>query len=120
MEKIATTAYAEIASGGFLGTRSSEWLTVDQETITQFGLLTRDPDRNYIDAEWAAANSVFGWPIALGFQSLSMLILLANSAGVVPRDAAHVVYYGFDHVRFLSPVHADKRIRGHFAIGGVK
>lgn len=115
-----TITFAELVNGGFSGSKVSEWLSVDQETITQFGLLTRDPDLNHIDAEWATANSPFGGPIAFGFQSLSMLTFLAKSAGVIPEDAAHIVNYGFDHVRFLSPVRAGKRIRGHFAMGGVK
>jgi len=115
-----TTTFAELFNGGFSGSKVSDWLTVDQETITRFGLLTRDPDPNHIDAEWATANSLFGGPIAFGFQSLSMLTFLAKSAGVVPEDAVHVINYGFDHVRFLSPVRAGKRIRGHFSFAGVK
>ena len=73
---MVTTTFAELAGGGFPGIKTSEWLIVDQETITQFGLLTLDPDLNHIDAEWATANSPFGGPIAFGFQSRSICPVL--------------------------------------------
>ena len=34
-------------------------------------------------------------------------------------DAVHVVNYGFDRVRFVSPVHAGSAIQGRFTIESV-
>ena len=113
-------SYTDLASGRFGDARRSEWLLVDQETITAFGLLTRDADRNHIDPEFAAAHSPFGGPIAFGFQSLAMLTYLANDAGAVPKDATYVVNYGFDHVRFVASVRAGERIRGCFSVADVR
>lgn len=113
-------AYADLAAGRFGGVRRSDWLRVDQQAITRFGLLTRDPDRNHIDPDYAVAHSPFGGPIAFGFQSLAMLTCLAQSAGAVPGDAAHVVNYGFDRVRFIAPVRAGAHVRGRFELADVR
>lgn len=111
--------FASLAAGDFPGTRTSDWLEVDQQTITSFGLLTRDPDPFHIDPQLAAEQNPFGGPIAFGFQTLAMLTWLAKSAGVIPADAVHVVNYGFDRVRFVAPVRAGARIRGVFSLDGV-
>ena len=96
--------------------RSSEWLTLSQAEIGEFGRLTRDPDPNHIDPVYARAHSPFGVPIAFGFQTLAMLTCLLKSAGAFPEDASHVVNYGFEKLRFVSPVPAGASIRGHFRI----
>ena len=121
MEKLKPSVrYRDLANGDFGPERVSDWFTISQEDITRFGLLTRDPDPHHIDADWAAANSPFGKPIAFGFQSLAMLTYLINSAGAVPKDATHVVNYGFDQLRWVAPVPAGSRIRGRFTIANVK
>jgi len=95
-------------------------MVVAQEDINDFGRVTHDPDPNHIDPEWARKHSPFGGPIAFGFQTLSLLTCLAKSARVVPVDALHIVNYGFDRVRFISPIPAGAQIRGRFVIQNVQ
>lgn len=111
--------FADLFSDAAKSIRESEWLVIPQNDIEAFGQLTRDPDPNHIDADWARAHSPFGGPIAFGFQTLSMLTCLIKSAGATPVDAVHVVNYGFDRVRFVSPVHAGSAIQGRFTIESV-
>jgi acyl dehydratase len=67
----------------------------------------------------AAANTPFGGAIAHGFLTLSMLSAMAYDA--VPRveGVAMGVNYGFDKIRFVAPVLAGARIRGHFKLKAV-
>ena len=94
--------------------RLSEWMLVPQDDINHFGRVTKDPDRNHIDPAWALEHSPFGGPIAFGFQTLSLLTYLAKSARVIPIDVVHLVNYGFDRVRFTSPIPAGAQIRGRY------
>ena len=111
--------FADLLGGVATSVRTSEWLMIPQVDIDDFGRVTRDPDPNHIDPAFARAHSPFGGPIAFGFQTLSMLTWLIKSAGAVPVDAVHVVNYGFDRVRFVSPVHAGSEIQGRFTIEAV-
>ena len=111
--------FVDLLGDGPKTVRESEWLVIPQGDIDAFGQLTRDPDPNHIDPAWARAHSPFGGPIAFGFQTLSMLTWLIKSAGATPVDAVHVVNYGFDRVRFVSPVHAGSAIQGRFTIESV-
>lgn len=117
---IPPVTFAELARGALNGPRWSQDLLIDQQTTTAFGHLTLDPDLNHIDADWAAAHSPFGGPIVFGFQSLAMLTFLGKSAGVIPPDATHVVNYGFDRVRFVSPTPVGSIVRGRFDLAEVK
>ena len=64
-----------------------------------------------------ARQTPFGGTVAHGFLSLSVLSYLsAEGAGVILKGAKMGVNYGFDKVRFIAPVAAGKRIRGHFKL----
>ena len=68
----------------------------------------------------AARATPFGGTIAHGFLTLSMLSALAMDA--LPRRSkvcAMGVNYGFDKLRFVSPVPAGARIRGRFRLESV-
>lgn len=96
----------------------SAWITISQEMINAFGLLTQDPDPIHMDEAVAAAGP-FGRTTAFGFLTLSMLTALLRSAqGEAPGRAdvagGHGLNYGFDRVRLVSPVPAGARIRGRF------
>jgi acyl dehydratase len=100
-----------------IGTRfdSSDWITLDQERINSFADCTEDHQFIHIDEE-KAAQTPFGGTIAHGFLTLSMLAKMTEGNGVVPEGVVMGVNYGFDKVRFLSPVRAGKRVRAHFEI----
>jgi acyl dehydratase len=105
---------------GLVGTETgvSHWITIDQKRIDAFAEITEDRQFIHIDPE-AARATPFGGTIAHGFLTLSMLSALAGDAMPRPADLAMSVNYGFDKMRFLSPVPAGSRIRGRFKLESV-
>ena len=91
------------------------WHTVTQEQINQFADCTLDHQFIHIDPE-AAAKTPFGGTIAHGFLTLSMLSHFSESFGFVIEGAYMGVNYGFDKVRFISPVRVGKRIRAQATV----
>ena len=61
--------------------------------------------------ERAKRESPLGAPIAHGFLCLSLIAPTYADVGVFPPDAAQVLNYGLDRVRFMAPVKAGSRIR---------
>jgi len=107
--------------GDVVGT--SHWVSVSQEMIDGFGVVTLDPDPMHVDPEWAKQNGPFGGSIAFGFLTISMLTHLLHSAlGSSPDRDPHkngyYLNYGFDRLRLVSPVRAGSRIRGNFRLAG--
>ncbi|MEM9839055.1 MAG: MaoC family dehydratase [Pseudomonadota bacterium] len=98
---------------------TSEWILVDQERINQFADVTEDHQFIHID-EQAAAKTPFGGTIAHGFLTLSLLSKMAGDVAFVLEGIKAGVNYGFNKVRFLTPVRAGKRVRGHFELAEVK
>ena len=88
---------------------TGEWFEVTQEQIDQFADVTHDHQFIHVDPERAAATP-FGTTIAHGFLTLSMLTHLAAGASSAPPDPAKYegvlmgINYGFNKVRFVSPV----------------
>ena len=94
---------------------SSDWIEVTQERIDVFADITEDRQFIHVDPV-AAAQTPFGGTIAHGFLSLSLLSRMAADAMQVPDTARMAVNYGLDRVRFIAPVRAGKRVRGHFTL----
>jgi acyl dehydratase len=90
--------------------RVSSWQTIDQGRIDAFATDTGDRDWLHNDPA-RAAQGPFGGTIAQGFLQLSLLTSFAQE--IVPTiEGVHFsLNYGFDKVRFLSPVKAGARIR---------
>ncbi|MGJ8687121.1 MAG: MaoC family dehydratase [Spongiibacteraceae bacterium] len=88
------------------------WISLDQDRINGFADITEDHQFIHIDEE-LAAQGPFGGTIAHGFLSLSMLSKLFENDTILPEGVVMGINYGFDKVRFLAPVRAGKRIRGH-------
>ena len=87
----------------------SDWLTLDQSRINSFADCTEDHQFIHIGEE-KAAQAPFGGTIAHGFLTLSMLARMTEGNGIVPEGVVMGVNYGFDKVRFLSPVRAGCRM----------
>ncbi len=94
----------------------SEWMTVSQERIQKFADATDDQQFIHVTPERARTESPFGGTIAHGFLLLSLLSSMAYEA--VPRIKGELMAmnYGFEKVRFLSPVKSGSRVRGRFAL----
>jgi acyl dehydratase len=93
-------------------TITTDWFEVKQSQIDQFADCTLDHQFIHIDPE-AAAKSPFGTTIAHGFLSLSMLSHFAESFGTMIEGVYMGVNYGFDKVRFISPVAVNSKIRAN-------
>ncbi len=94
----------------------SDWHTIDQKQIDAFADATEDFQFIHIDPERARRETPFGGTIAHGFLSLSLLSKMAYAAMPTLNGAAMSVNYGFDKVRFLTPVRAGSRIRARFVL----
>jgi acyl dehydratase len=94
----------------------SGWQIVDQDLIDRFADTTRDWMFLHVDPE-KAAQTEFGGTIAHGFLLLSLLApLRAETARPILPGVRTGLNYGFDKVRFISPVRSGSRIRAHFTI----
>jgi acyl dehydratase len=91
----------------------SEWLSVEQASIDQFGQATLDSDWMHVDPERAKRDGPFGGTVAFGFWTLSMLTYFMRNAGGrnYPEGALYGLNYGFDRVRLIEPVLVGERIR---------
>ena len=92
-------------------TYRSDWITVDQAMIDRFADATGDHQFIHVDPE-RAAKTPFGGAIAHGFLLLSLLPALQQTLGR-PRVAnvKMSVNYGFERVRFVTPVRSGSRVR---------
>ncbi|WP_295870508.1 MaoC family dehydratase [uncultured Zhongshania sp.] len=89
---------------------ATDWLTIDQNRINQFADCTIDHQFIHVDPE-RAKDSPFGTTIAHGFLSLSMLSYFSEQYSILIDGFYMGINYGFDKVRFLSPVKVGSRIR---------
>jgi len=104
---------------------TGEWFEVTQERINQFADVTLDHQFIHVDPE-RAKTTPFGTTIAHGFLTLSLLTHLAQGTNDPKADPARFegmlmgVNYGFDKVRFISPVKVGSRIRAHAVLSKVE
>jgi len=98
---------------------TGDWFEVTQELIDTFADATHDHQFIHVDPERAKA-SPFGGTIAHGFLTLSLLTHLVGSIRPpegTERPATRMegllmgVNYGFDKVRFVSPVRSGSKVR---------
>ncbi len=94
----------------------SKWITVDQTMIDAFAGATDDHQFIHVDPVRAAAETPFGGTIAHGFLTLSLLSTMNYDCLPKIREQTMGINYGFEKVRFLTPVKCGKRIRGHFVL----
>src|ERR1051325_769317 len=116
MSTNAETAYESVKNNIGLDNGTGDWFEVTQELINQFADVTHDHQFIHVDPERAKAGP-FGTTIAHGFLTLSMLTHLSSSASSGTPDPGKYagmvagVNYGFNRVRFVSPVKVGSRIR---------
>lgn len=111
-------AIPEELSAQLGNTYTSDWMLVDQELIDRFADTTHDRMFLHVDPE-KAAQTEFGGTIAHGFLLLSLLAPLRAGADR-PRFALRVgLNYGFERIRFISPVRSGRNIRAHFTVAAL-
>ena len=88
-----------------------DWFTLDQSRINAFAEVSEDRQWIHVDTERAQTELPQGKTIAHGFLTLSLLSLLLKQAVAVKVEFKHGINYGFNRVRFPSPVPAGSQIR---------
>jgi acyl dehydratase len=100
-----------------------KWMEIDQARINAFADNTEDHQFIHVDPEKSAELSPYKVPIAHGFLTLSMLTHLDASIKKDPAPFAGImmgVNYGFDKVRFISPVKVNSKIRARSELSNVE
>jgi len=98
----------------------TDWMEIDQERVNVFAEVTEDRQFIHIDPE-KAKMTPFGGPIAHGFLTLSLLSYFsAQGAGFAIEGAQMGVNYGFEKVRFLTPVKVGQKVRGRFTLKSIE
>jgi len=93
----------------------SNWREVTQQMIDQFAAATDDHQFIHTDPE-QARQTPFGGTIAHGFLTLSLLSTLAYEALPPIEGQIYGINYGFDKVRFMTPVKSGARVRARFVL----
>jgi acyl dehydratase len=101
-----------------LAPQTSDWFTLDAARVQAFADTTEDWQFIHLD-EVRAAETPFGGTIAHGFLTLSMLSAMSYQVTRALPDFQSSVNYGFDRIRFISPVRVGSRIRGEFIVASV-
>jgi acyl dehydratase len=94
----------------------SSWHLVDQKRIDAFADITEDHQFIHVDPERAVRETPFGSTVAHGFLTVSLLSVFSYEALPKIAGATRGVNYGFDRLRFISPVRAGSRLRGRFTL----
>ena len=96
----------------------SDWVRIDQTMIDQFAGVTGDDAFIHVDPQRAAATRFHG-TIAHGLLTLSLLPRLARTATPQLDGTRMSVNYGFDRVRFITPVPVNSRVRAQFDLSDI-
>ena len=104
--------------GSLMGVETgvSDWITVDQSRIDAFAACTEDFQFIHIDPVEAKEKAGFDSTIAHGFLVLSLFSNFAVQAAVALERAQVSINYGFEKLRFLTPVVSGTRVRGRFVL----
>ena len=116
MASIALADFIKL-EGQKVGT--SRWLEIDQSRIDTFADVSEDHQFIHVD-EKAAEKTPFGTTIAHGFLTLSMLSAMIYDGVPNIEGAKMGVNYGFNKIRFISPVKSGARVRAHFTLNALR
>ena len=98
----------------------SSWHLVNQPRIDDFADVIEDHQFIHIDPERARKETPFGTTVAHGFLTMSLLSIMSYEVMPIIEGTTMGVNYGFDKLRFISPVRAGSRVRGRFVLAEAK
>ena len=98
----------------------SSWHLVDQKRIDHFADVIEDHQFIHVDPERAKKETAFGTTVAHGFLTMSLLSIMSYEVMPVIEGTTMGVNYGFDKLRFISPVRSGRRVRGRFVLAEAK
>jgi len=105
---ISLSAYQE---NGRPRGRVSSWHLVDQKRIDAFAHVIEDHQFIHVDPERAKRETSYGTTVAHGFLTMSLMSIMSYEVMPVIEGTTMGVNYGFDKLRFISPVRAGSRVR---------
>jgi acyl dehydratase len=94
----------------------SSWHLVDQNRIDLFADVIEDHQFIHVDPERAKRETSYGTTVAHGFLTMSLMSIMSYEVMPVIEGTTMGVNYGFDKLRFISPVRAGSRVRGRFRL----
>jgi len=94
----------------------SSWHLVDQGRINLYADVIEDHQFIHIDPERAKKETPYGSTVAHGFLTMSLMSIMSYEVMPVIEGTTMGVNYGFDRLRFISPVRAGSRVRGRFTL----
>jgi acyl dehydratase len=94
----------------------SSWHLVDQKRIDVYADVIEDHQFIHVDPARAKAETAFGTTIAHGFLTMSLMSIMSYEVMPVISGTSMGVNYGFDKLRFISPVRSGSRVRGRFTL----
>ena len=103
------------AEGGQLG--PTDWLEIDQNRVNLFADATGDHQWIHVDPD-RAADGPFGGTIAHGLLTLSLLPHFMHELYRVD-NVVMAINYGFDKVRFITPVRVGAKVRARCEVAKV-
>lgn len=98
----------------------SSWHLIDQPRINTYADVTEDHQFIHVDPERAKKETAFGTTIAHGFLTMSMMSVMSYEVMPAIAGTTMGVNYGFDKLRFISPVRSGGRVRGRFVLAEAK
>jgi len=103
------------AEGAELG--PTDWLEITQDRVDLFADATEDHQWIHVDPE-RADSGPFGGTIAHGLLTLSLLPYFTHQLYTVD-NIAMAINYGYNKVRFITPVRVGARLRARAVIASV-
>jgi acyl dehydratase len=88
---------------------------IDQVRIDNYADVIEDHQFIHVDPEKAKATP-FGTTVAHGFLTMSLLSVMSYEVMPAIEGTTMGVNYGFEKLRFISPVKSGKRVRGRFTL----
>ena len=98
----------------------SSWHLIDQSRIDVYADVIEDHQFIHIDPERAKRETAFGSTVAHGFLTMSLMSIMSYEVMPVIEGTRMGVNYGFDKLRFISPVKSGSRVRGRFTLAEAK
>ena len=98
----------------------SSWHVLDQKRIDVYADVIEDHQFIHVDPARAKAETSFGTTIAHGFLTMSLMSIMSYEVMPVIEGTTMGVNYGFDKLRFISPVKSGSRVRGRFTLAEAK
>ena len=95
----------------------SNWELITQDAVSQFGAVTGDEQWIHVDVARAQKEMPSTGTIAHGLYIVSLFPKWLRSMSIpVVADATKSLNYGFNKIRFITPVPVGSRVRGRFEI----